>query len=267
MVFMRFHIEMTQHFRHSVSNHPQLGCLFNKWFRLSPRNHPSSVLSELCKVIQRLPMDSPRNAPVPLAGDATALVRRTKKLTDTQQDRRDGLLEHLRRYYFACVAYQLRIDGAWVTHMRRIWRMNGDRVYLIFDLVWGRSESERGLTSRFPSCTPNNMAEAGSKDAEGLSNRRLEYVPYFTFTYVEHYIKEKSSSSGKNHLDKGVKYFMEGFIHQIKGKYPVDFISVCSSSCKQNHATKSKLMWSPYMLYNLPAWCLWSMSSCFQGAR
>ena len=25
-----------------------------------------------------------------------------------------------------CVAYQLRINGAWVTHMRRIWRMNGD---------------------------------------------------------------------------------------------------------------------------------------------
>ena len=64
--------------------------------------------------------------PVPLAGDATALVRRTKKWTDTRQDRRDGLVEHLRLYYFACVAYQLRIDGAWVTHMLRIWRMNGD---------------------------------------------------------------------------------------------------------------------------------------------
>ena len=67
-----------------------------------------------------------KNAPVSLAGNATALVRRTKKLTDTQQDRRDGLVEHLRRYYFACVAYQLRIDDAWVTHMRRIWRMDGD---------------------------------------------------------------------------------------------------------------------------------------------
>ena len=66
------------------------------------------------------------NAPVPLAGDATALIRRTKQLTDTQQDRRDGLVEHLRRYYFACVAYQLRINDAWVTHMRRILRMNGD---------------------------------------------------------------------------------------------------------------------------------------------
>ena len=46
-------------------------------------------------------------APVPLANDATALIRRKKKITDTQQDRRDGLVEHLRRYYFACVAYQL----------------------------------------------------------------------------------------------------------------------------------------------------------------
>ena len=35
-------------------------------------------------------------------------------------------MEHLRRYYFACVVYQLRINDTWVTHMRRIWRMNGD---------------------------------------------------------------------------------------------------------------------------------------------
>ena len=63
------------------------------------------------------------NAPVPLAGDATVLIRHTKKITDTQQDRLDGLVEHLRRYYFACVAYQLRINDAWVMHIRR---MNGD---------------------------------------------------------------------------------------------------------------------------------------------
>ena len=49
-----------------------------------------------------------------------------KKITDTQKDGRDGLVEHLRRYYFACVAYQLRINDAWVTHMRCIGRMNGD---------------------------------------------------------------------------------------------------------------------------------------------
>ena len=35
-------------------------------------------------------------------------------------------MEHLRRYYFACGAYQLSINGAWVTHMQHIWRMNGD---------------------------------------------------------------------------------------------------------------------------------------------
>ena len=33
-------------------------------------------------------------------------------------------MEHFRRYFFACVAYQLRINGAWVAHMRRTWRMN-----------------------------------------------------------------------------------------------------------------------------------------------
>ena len=29
-------------------------------------------------------------------------------------------------YCFVCVAYQLRINGPWVTHMRRIWHMDGD---------------------------------------------------------------------------------------------------------------------------------------------
>ena len=38
MVFMRFHIEMTDHVRQSDSNYWQYGCLFNKMFRLSPKN-------------------------------------------------------------------------------------------------------------------------------------------------------------------------------------------------------------------------------------
>ena len=61
------------------------------------------------------------NVHVPLA-----LVRGTKKWTDVQQDRRDGLVEHLWRYCFACVAYHLRINGAWVMHIPRIWFINGD---------------------------------------------------------------------------------------------------------------------------------------------
>ena len=55
-------------------------------------------------------------APVLLAGDAMALVRRTKKITDTQQDRRDCLVEHLRRYYFACAAYNcISMTHGWRT--------------------------------------------------------------------------------------------------------------------------------------------------------
>ena len=60
-------------------------------------------------------------APVPLAGDATALVRRTKKWTDTQQDRRDGLVEHLRRYF----SHALRINCASIAHMWRTCCANG----------------------------------------------------------------------------------------------------------------------------------------------
>ena len=111
-----------------VENNSNYGSDVYSWFLpISPVGWKGMVVT--VRAGERLP-DLPNpylcNAPVPLAGDATALIRRTKKITDTQQDRRDGLVEHLRRYYFACVAYQLRINDAWVTHMRRIWRMNGD---------------------------------------------------------------------------------------------------------------------------------------------
>ena len=87
--------------------------------------HSSVILFSIPSLLRNSGTNHQHNAPVPLAGDATALIRRTKKLTDTQQDRRDGLVEHLRRCYFACVAYQLyqwRIGDAHAAHMAYEWR-------------------------------------------------------------------------------------------------------------------------------------------------
>ena len=60
------------------------------------------------------------------------------------------------------------------------------------------------------------MAEAGSRDAEGLSNKMLEYVLYFTLHLWKIASGRKDPRMKKKNLDKGVKHFMEGFIHQIK---------------------------------------------------
>ena len=105
-----------------------MDCLSSQYITQWQRNHSTITVSLLNILRHHFAI---HYAPVPLAGDATALVRRTKIWTDTQQHRRDGLVEHLRCYYFACVAYQLRINGAWVTHMRR---MNGDAT--TFDVAY-----------------------------------------------------------------------------------------------------------------------------------
>ena len=48
----------------------------------------------------------------------------------------------------------------------------------------------------------------------------ISFIPYFTTTFVEDYVKSKSKSSGKSHIDKGYIYFREEFIKTItKGKF------------------------------------------------
>ena len=40
-----------------------------------------------------------------------------------------------------------------------------------------------------------------------------------SFTYVEKFILENSSSSGKEQMSKAFKYYSEGYVHSIKCKY------------------------------------------------
>ena len=48
----------------------------------------------------------------------------------------------------------------------------------------------------------------------------ISSIPYFTTAYVENYVKSRSKSSGKSHVDKGYIYFREEFIKKISvGKF------------------------------------------------
>ncbi len=51
------------------------------------------------------------------------------------------------------------------------------------------------------------------------SNRDLSLIPKFNFSAVDNYVKQMSSNSGDKHISKGVKYYKEGFVHDITGKY------------------------------------------------
>ena len=59
----------------------------------------------------------------------------------------------------------------------------------------------------------------------------LSIVPYFTHAFVEKYVKLKSASSGESYIDKGYKYFSEGYIGQINCEYKFLFLFF---SCSQN---------------------------------
>ncbi|KAJ8305226.1 hypothetical protein KUTeg_017218 [Tegillarca granosa] len=48
------------------------------------------------------------------------------------------------------------------------------------------------------------------------SERDLDIIPEITFCFVENYIKSKKDSSGKKSINKGFKYFSEGYITELK---------------------------------------------------
>ena len=55
--------------------------------------------------------------------------------------------------------------------------------------------------------------------ASNYNYRDLDLIPDLTFTFVEQYIKSNKHSSGEKPINKGFKYFSEGYVHDIKGKY------------------------------------------------
>ena len=58
-------------------------------------------------------------------------------------------------------------------------------------------------------------------DMASYSGRDLSLLPSFNFTFVEHvehYIKTNKFSSGNKSINKGFKFYSEGYIHDLKGK-------------------------------------------------
>lgn len=50
------------------------------------------------------------------------------------------------------------------------------------------------------------------------SKRDLSIVPFMTFSFVELYIKSHKASSGGKPISRGLTYFMESFVHDLKGE-------------------------------------------------
>ena len=54
--------------------------------------------------------------------------------------------------------------------------------------------------------------------ATSYSERDISLIPNITFSFVESYIKSTKKSSGDKSINKGYKYFSEGYIQDLKGK-------------------------------------------------
>ena len=67
-------------------------------------------------------------------------------------------------------------------------------------------ELERG----FKCYDANNMP--------AYSNWDLSFVPKFAFSQVDEFATTESKSSGEKHISKGIKYYKEQFVHDIKGE-------------------------------------------------
>ena len=53
--------------------------------------------------------------------------------------------------------------------------------------------------------------------ATNYSNTYLDLIPHLTFTFLDNYIKSNKSSSCQKSINKGFKYFSEGYIQDLKG--------------------------------------------------
>ena len=50
------------------------------------------------------------------------------------------------------------------------------------------------------------------------SDRDASIIPNISFSFVETYIKANKHSSGNKSINKGFKFYSEGYIHNLKGK-------------------------------------------------
>ena len=54
--------------------------------------------------------------------------------------------------------------------------------------------------------------------ADSYSERDLDLIPHFTFSFAENYIKSIKKSSGQKVFNKGFKYFSESYYMDLEGK-------------------------------------------------
>ena len=82
------------------------------------------------------------------------------------------------------------------------------------------------------------MAESASSQINNTyCDKDLSLVPEeLTFGFIENYVKNTTACSGKEYMSKGVKYYSENYIHDIKGKYKyihtlhIIYIQFCNTS-------------------------------------
>ena len=120
------------------------------------------------------------------------------------------LLCHLFKFHFKLFpSFQIKINLIILPSCHR-------RLLILSDLD---TQNEANLGSHpSPAWVPSNMATGPSPSCSEISGRDLSIVPTFSFTFVEKYIHKRNISSGSSHINKGVKYFSEGYLHQIRGK-------------------------------------------------
>ena len=73
--------------------------------------------------------------------------------------------------------------------------------------------------SSLPLSSSSNVGQ-NNKPVHSYSNRDLSIIPIeFDLELVSKFVKSRSKASGDSHINKGYKYFHEGYIHNITGKF------------------------------------------------
>ena len=81
------------------------------------------------------------------------------------------------------------------------------------------------------SSLPENIdsSQRGIQSIHPYSKRDVTVIPStFDFELVSKFVKSKCQASGDSHVNKGYKYFHEGYIHNITSKYQYMYLSTNS---------------------------------------
>jgi hypothetical protein len=60
-----------------------------------------------------------------------------------------------------------------------------------------------------------------ASSGENISTRDLSKLPDISFTFVDDFIKGHGTSSGKEQMAEGFKYYSEDYVHSISGKFSI----------------------------------------------